>query len=311
MSDISPDVRAVIEQMNASMPVPADFDVTAFRAMVEDHPAPPSSIDLAAIEDTIIPGDRPLPARLYRPSLDPDQPAILFIHGGGFIQRGLDSHDEMCRRLAAGTGAAVVALDCRPAPEHPYPAAVDDAYAAIQHLTTEAGALGLDASRIALAGISSGAAIAAGTALRCRDAGGPRAALQVLLTPMLRHRTTTPSRQTYGHGDYGITTALLDWYSDQYAPGTASNDPYFAPLLATDMRNLPLAYIHTAGLDPLRDDGIDYTQRLRHAHVTVEHHDAAGLFHGFHFFTDALPQAHDQVAAEMEAIRRLLSGRPT
>jgi acetyl esterase len=311
MSAISPDVQAVLEQMNTSMPTPADFDVAAFRAMVEDHPAPPSSIALAAIDDTIIPGDPPVPARWYRPNLDATQPAILFIHGGGFIQRGLDSHDEMCRRLATGTNTVVVALDCRPAPEHPYPAAVDDTYAAVNHITNQADALGLDASRIALAGISSGAAIAAGTALRCRDAGGPHVALQILLTPMLRHRETTPSRHTYGHGDYGITTALLDWYSDQYAPGTTAEDPYCAPLRATDLRNLPPAYIHTAGLDPLRDDGIDYAQRLQHAHVTVEHHDAAGLFHGFHFFTDTLPQAHRQVAAEMEAIRRLLDGRPT
>jgi acetyl esterase len=311
MTSINHDVQAVLEQMNASLPGPADFDVATFRAMVEDHPAP-SAIALATIEDAIIPAPYgPLPARLYRPNLDPDQPAIIFIHGGGFIQRGLDSHDEMCRRLAAGTGAAVIAVDCRPAPEHPYPAAVDDAYTAIRHLANEAGTLGLDASRIALAGISSGAAIAAGTALRCRDAGGPHVALQVLLTPMLRHRETTRSRETYGQGDYGITTALLDWYSDQYAPDAAADDPYCAPLRAHDLRNLPPAYIHTAELDPLRDDGIDYAQRLRLAHGTVEHRDASGLFHGFHFFPDALHPVHDEVTVELEAIRRLLAERTT
>lgn len=311
MIDIDPSVRTLLEQMSSSMPAPADFDVATFRAMVEGHPAPPSSVVLASVEDAIIPGpDDPVPVRLYRQNLHPDQPAILFIHGGGFIQRGLDSHDDMCRRLAAGTDSTVIAADCRPAPEHPYPSAVNDTYTAIQHIADQAGTLGLDASRIALAGVSSGATIAAGTALRCRDSGGPRIALQILLTPMLRHRGTTPSRQAYGQGDYGITTALLDWYSDQYAPG-ATDNPYCAPLSATDLRDLPPAYIHTAELDPLRDDGIDYAQRLHHANVPTEHSDASGLFHGFHFFTDTLPQAHKEVAVEMDTIRHLLADPST
>jgi acetyl esterase len=146
--------------------------------------------------------------RIYRSNLSGDRPAMLFIHGGGFIQRGLESHDELCRKWATGTGAVVVALDCRPAPEHPAPAALDDTYTALQYLAGEAGELGLDAARIALAGMSSGAAIAAGTALRCRDTGGPFIALQILLTPMLRHRKPTSSRHLYGQGDFGITTAL-------------------------------------------------------------------------------------------------------
>jgi acetyl esterase len=308
MTAIDPDVRIVLEQMDASVPAPGGFDVAFFRAMAEGNPGGPSSIALAAVQDTLIPGADGVPLRLYRPELTGSRPAIMFIHGGGFILRGLASHDEMCRRLAAGTGGGVViAVDCRPSPEHPYPAAVDDACTAVKHIAGNAGALGLDASRIVLAGISSGAAIAAGTTLRCRDAGGPGIALQVLLTPMLRHREATPSRQAYGHGGYGITAALLDWYSDQYAPGTAADDPYCAPLQASDLRGLPPAYIHTAACDPLRDDGADYAQRLRHAGVPVEHRDAAGLFHGFHFFTDALPRAREEVTAELEAIRRMLA----
>lgn len=312
MIDIDQDVRAVLEQINTSMPNPDDFDVAAFRAMVEDHPAPPPSVDLAAVDDTIMAGPNGrLRARLYRPTLEGNQPAILFVHGGGFIQRGLDSHDDPCRRLAAGTTSTVLAVDVRPAPEHPYPAAVEDTYAAIQHLVTNADALGIDPASITLYGVSSGATIVAGVALRCRDAGGPPIALQVLLTPLLRHRQPTQSRQTYGGGDYGITTALLDWYSDQYAPGaTAEDDPYYAPLRAHDLRQLPPAYIHTAELDPLHDDGVDYAQRLREADVSVEHRDAAGLFHGFQFFTDTLPRARDEMTIEMNAIRRLLSSQP-
>lgn len=309
MTSIAPDVSALLEQMSASLPAPADFDVAAFRSMVDDHPTPPSSITLAAVDDTTIPGPGgPLPLRLYRPTLDRRQPAIVFVHGGGFIQRGLDSHDEMCRRLASGTSSVVVAVDCRPAPEHPYPAAVDDTYATLLHVDSECHTLGLDPSRLAVAGVSSGGAIAAGTALRCRDAGGPRIALQILLTPMLQHRQDTPSRQANGHGGYGITTALLDWYSDQYAPGDAASEPYCAPLRAHDLHGLPPAYIHTAELDPLRDDGAAYAQRLHDAGVPVEHRDAAGLFHGFHFAAEALASARDEVTIELDTIHHLLHG---
>lgn len=253
---IDPDVQAVLEQVDASVPAPGGFDVAFFRAMAEGSPGDPSPVTLAAVEDAVIPGQAcRVPVRFYRPEPDGVHPAIVFVHGGGFILRGLGSHDEMCRRLAAGTGSVVIAVDCRPSPEHPYPAAVDDACTAVLHITRDAGVLGLDPDRIAITGISSGAAIAAGTALRCRDAGGPRIALQVLLTPMLRHREATASRQAYGRGGYGITAELLDWYSDQYAPGTAADDPYCAPLRAADLRGLPPAYIHTAALDPLRDDG--------------------------------------------------------
>jgi acetyl esterase len=308
MTAIDPDVRTVLEQLDASVPPPGGFDVAFFRAMAEGNPGGAPAVALAAVEDMLIPdAGGGVPVRLYRPERSGVHPAIVFIHGGGFILRGLDSHDEMCRRLAAGTGSIVIAVDCRPAPEHPYPAAVDDACAAVRHIAGNAGMLGLDASRIVLAGISSGGAIAAGTALRCRDAGGPGIALQVLLTPMLRHREAAASRQAYGHGGYGITAELLDWYSDQYAPGTAAADPYCAPLRAADLRGLPPAYIHTAALDPLRDDGADYADRLRHAGVPVEHRDAAGLFHGFHFFAGALPRAREEVTAELEAVRRMLA----
>ena len=230
---IDPDVQAVLEQVDASIPAPGGFNVAFVRAMAEGSPGDPSPVTLAAVEDAVIPGQAcRVPVRFYRPEPDGVHPAIVFVHGGGFILRGLASPDEMCRRLAAGTGSVVIAVDCRAAPEHPYPAAVDDAYTAVLHITRDAGALGLDPDRIAIAGISSGAAIAAGTALRCRDADGPRIALQALLTPMLRHREATASRQAYGRGGYGITAELLDWHSDQYAPGTAADDPYCAPLRA-------------------------------------------------------------------------------
>jgi acetyl esterase len=308
MIAIDNEVRAVLDQMNAAMPAATGFDVAAFRAGVESHAAPPSTITLAAIDDQSIPGPGgPLSLRLYRPNLDQRQPVILFFRGGGFIQRGLDSHDELCRRLAVSTDSTVCAVDHRPAPEHPYPAAVDDAYAAAEHIEREASSLGLDPTRIAVAGDSSGAAIAAGTALRCRDDGGPDICLQILRVPMLRHRADTPSRRTYGHGDHGITTQLLDWYSDQYAPGPEADHPYCAPLRATGLRHLPPAYIHTAELDPLRDDGTEYARLLRDAGVLVELKEASGLFHGFHFFADTIQRARDEVAAETNSIRNLLA----
>lgn len=311
MTRIDSEVRAVLDQMNAAMPAASDFDVSAFRAAVQAQKAPLSTTVLAAIDNQAIPGPGgPLPLRIYRPNLDKGQPVVLYFRGGGFIQSGLDSHDEVCRRLAVGTGSTVCAVDYRPAPEHPFPAAVDDAYAAVEHIHREATSLGLDRTRIAVAGDSAGAAIAAGTALRCRDTGGPRLVLQILLVPMLRHRADTPSRRVYGQGGHGITTRLLDWYSDQYAPGSEAENPYCAPLRATELGDLPSTYIHTAELDPLRDDGVDFARLLRGAGVPVEHRDAPGLFHGFHFFADTLRRSRDEVAAELEAIRRLQAAAP-
>lgn len=163
-------VRAVLEQMNAAMSDPSEFDVETFRAAAEAYPGPDRSVAVAAVEDHHIAGPGgSLALRLYRPTLDDRQPVIVYLHGGGYILGGLDSHDVICRSLAVGTASTVCAVDYRLAPEHPFPAALDDVYATVEWIHSEARSTGIDPTRIAIGGDSGGATIAVGAALRCRD----------------------------------------------------------------------------------------------------------------------------------------------
>lgn len=308
--EMTEEVRGILQQLSDTVPENDDFDLASYRAAFRPQPADAPAVALPAVDDGVIDGPGgALPIRIYRPSLADRLPVIAYFHGGGFILGGIERHDPICRRLSAGTGAAVCSVDYRVAPEHPFPAAVDDAFAAVEWLERHAEELGFDRNKLAVGGDSAGACIAAGTALRCRDVGGPPLVLQILLVPVLRHRADTPSRRRYGKKQFGLTIPLLDWFSDLYAPGSVAAHPYCAPLLAKDLSGLPPAFIHTAELDPLRDDGVDYADRLRAAGVPAEHRVAKGLFHGFHFYADTLSLAGRAVAAENEAIRRLLSVR--
>lgn len=270
--------------------------------------------ELPVVEDHTLPGPdgADLPVRLYRPAaLDPDAPplpALLYIHGGGWTIGSLNAYDRLCRHIAAAAGIAVVSLDYRLAPEHPFPAAVDDAIAAWAALPGVAARFGIDPERLSIGGDSAGGNLSAVVALAARDDGMHLPRLQWLVYPAtdLAHRH--PSRDDFAEG-YLLDDATITWFLDQYLPDrTAAVDWRASPLRATDHRGLPPALIVTAGCDPLADEGQAYAEALSRAGVAVEHRVYPGMLHGFINTAGALDQARDAVARSIDALKAALRG---
>ncbi len=227
---------------------------------------------------------------MYRPAGDAaPRPAVVYIHGGGFIAGDLDSEDVRCVRFANEAGCVVVSVEYRLAPEHRYPAALDDCYAVLCWTASSAAELGVDPHRIGLAGASSGGNLAAATALLARDRGEPPVAFQCLVYPTLDDRMQTASVRFVGTPLVDGSDVARCW--DHYLGADRTDvSPYAAPARAVDLAGLPPTYIMTAELDPLRDDGLRYASRLLEAGVSVELHQFAGAFHGFDLFPTALSQ---------------------
>ncbi|QDT54894.1 Carboxylesterase NlhH [Caulifigura coniformis] len=236
------------------------------------------------VEDLSISGpEHPLKLRIYRPEADARAPGrlpvIIFFHGGGWVFGSLDSHDGLCRRMCRLTGCAVVSVDYRLAPEHPFPAAVHDAQAAIRWVAAEAENRRFDAARLVVCGDSAGANLA--TVAGRNLAGEIQVAAQVLWYPVTSFGMETPSYLENREG-YFLTRAEMDWFTSQYLPRPEdARHPDAAPLLAEDLSALPPTYLLTAGYDPLRDDGRAYAKRLIDAGVTVHFTERRGLIHGF------------------------------
>jgi acetyl esterase len=277
----------------------------ASRARREANPVPVQPV--AAVADREIPGPAgPLPIRIYRPSEEAGLPVIVFFHGGGWVLCDLDSHDGICRLIANGSGAVVVSVDYRLAPEHVYPAAVDDAYAATVWVSEHADELQVDADRLAVMGDSAGGNLAAAVALMARDRSGPRIAFQSLLYPVIDHDFTTSSYEQFAT-DYFLTSAAMQWYWDQYVAEGQRDEPYVSPIHAADLSGLPATHLLTAECDPLRDEGMAYAARLAEAGVPVESKVYEGAFHGFFGMAAALSSARAANADAIEALRKGLS----
>jgi acetyl esterase len=240
-------------------------------------------VPVGAVEDLEINGPVPIQARHYSP-LEPGgpQPLLVFYHGGGFTYGDLDSHDGACRILCRHAGAHVLAVDYRLAPEHPFPAAVDDAHAALQWAFKNAERLGADPSRVGVGGDSAGGNLAAvSSQLAARD-GGPVPALQLLIYPATDMTTRRRSRELFREG-FLLTDPEMDWYTDNYL-GTArisASDPRASPLLAEDLSGLAPALVVTAAFDPLRDEGEAYAQALHAAGTPTTLRRFPGFIHGF------------------------------
>lgn len=223
-----------------------------------------------------------IPARLYTPPDTRRGGLTVFFHGGGFVIGSLETHDHVCRDLCAASGAAVLSVDYRLAPEHRFPAGPDDCLQAVRWVGENARHLGIDASRIVLAGDSAGATLAAVTALRLRDEGGPPVRGQVLVYPVTDYHTpATPSYLENADG-YSLTrAAMIRFWSEYVRDEAEALHPYASPLRATSLEGLPPALVLTAEFDPLRDEGEKYAHRLLDAGVPVTLWRHEGLIHGF------------------------------
>jgi acetyl esterase/lipase len=263
------------------------------------------------VEDRTIDGPAgPLPIRLYwPPETGTAPPVVMFFHGGGWVVGDLDSYDGEARNHAVGADALVVSIDYRLAPEHPYPAAVDDVWAATQWVATHGEELGADPKRLAVAGDSAGGNLAAVIAQVARDSGGPPIAFQLLWYPATTWDTSLVSFTENADAPILAIDAVAE-LSRWYAHGTDLRNPpsTLVPARAEDLAGLPPAYIAVAGHDPLRDDGLRYGELLAAAGVPVEVHNATGLVHGYIGYAGIVPAATEAVDRGLAALRAALHG---
>jgi acetyl esterase len=267
---------------------------------------PETAVD--RVEDRTLPGPggQALGVRIYTP-LDAKTnllPGLIYFHGGGLVAGTVATHDSIGRTLASSGACRVVSVDYRLAPEHPFPAALDDALAAVTHISAHAAEFGIDGRRLGICGDSAGGTLAAATAQAVARIGSPRLALQLLICPILDYSRSTDSRRDLASG-YLVDQATLDHDLLHYArPGTDPADPRISPLRAGDVAGLPRTLIHTAEFDPLRDEGRDYFERLARAHAEVSYTCHPGMIHLFYGLGAVIPYARtafEQIGGEIRA----------
>lgn len=267
------------------------------------EPAPVGSVRNLEIEG----GAGQLPARLYSPD-EPGgpHPLVVFFHGGGFVVGDLETHDAPCRVFCRHAGVHVLSVEYRLAPEHPFPAALEDGRAALRWATIHAAELGADTARVAVAGDSAGANIATIAAWQANRDGGPAPTLQVLIYPVTASGSTR-SRELFGDG-FLLTRSLMEWFSAHYASGADPTDPRLSILDAGDFGGVAPAFVVTAGFDPLRDEGEAYAEALHAEGVTVTTRRFPGLIHSFYNLIGTSPACHDALVEVAGATRALLAG---
>ena len=300
-------VKALLDQM-AALKLPKSWEIgpQAARAAMKMSIFRKGNTPIGKVEDRVIPGPGgDLAVRVYTPLVTSSNvlPALVFFHGGGFVLGDLETHDDLCRVLSNESGFRVVSVDYRLAPEHPFPAAVDDCFAATKWVAANAALLGIDPGRLAVGGDSAGGNLAAVVSQLAR-AAGPRIAFQLLIYPVAQlGAPDTPSMRENAKG-YFLEKDGMDWFTRLYAPDKDSrHDPRISPLQAKDLSGLPPAYVITAGFDPLRDEGRDYADALDKAGVAVTYVNYPGMVHGFFSMRSLIPKAREAVAAAAAALR--------
>ncbi|HJW39611.1 MAG TPA: alpha/beta hydrolase [Rhizomicrobium sp.] len=302
-------VRRIMDQMAAlKLPKMWELGPQAARAAMRSSIFRGGDTAVGRIENRTIPGPAgDIAVRLYTPLGEsaPTLAGLVFFHGGGFVIGDLETHDDLCRCLANGSNCRVVSVDYRLAPEHPFPAAVEDCYAATRHIAANAAAFGIDAARLAVGGDSAGGNLAAVVAQLAKLGGGPKLAFQLLIYPVtqLGADAETASMRENAKG-YFLERESMDWFTKLYCPDMAHRkDPRLSPLLCADLSGLPPAYVVTAGFDPLRDEGRAYADNLDAADVAVTYVNYPGMVHGFFSMRSLIPKAREAVAAAAAAVK--------
>jgi acetyl esterase len=264
---------------------------------------PPAALE--RVEERSLPGpDGPLRIRLYSPSPAPVLPGLIYFHGGGMVAGSLDTHDSIARALAHAGAVRVASVDYRLAPEHRFPAALDDAKAAVRHISERAAEFGIDRTKLGICGDSAGATLAAAACQAAARAGGPPLALQLLICPILDYSGSTQSKREFSSG-YLVDQATLDHDLKYYVPeGVDPAIPGISPLRAEELTGMPRTLIHTAEFDPLRDEGRNYFERLTLARNEVSYTCHPGMIHLFYGLGAVIPYARtafEQIGGEIRA----------
>jgi len=298
---LHPQVQALLHRV-ARSPLPPYHTVSPFvarriyrdtRAVLAPKAPELADVRLLAFENYAM--------RVYRPGLGETLPALMYFHGGGWTIGDVDTHDVLCRQLALGARCAVFSVEYRLAPEHPFPAAVDDCFAATRYVAENAAKLNIQG--IAVGGDSAGGNLAATVALLSRDAGGPALAFQLLIYPATDQRCATASHERNAQG-YLLTRDGIHYFRRAYLPNERDwLDWRASPLLAKSHANLPAALVITAGYDPLLDEGRAYAERLRAAGTPVAYREFADMVHGFVLFGGVVDTANAAVAECCAALR--------
>ena len=305
---LHPKCKEFLDQLAAAgMPALGTLPVAETREAFKGVAAfggPPES--LARVEERSIPGPGgKILLRIYTPEGRGALPVVVYFHGGGWVIGTFETHDGVCRHLAKQSQAVVVSVDYRLAPEHKFPAAAEDCYAATCWVADNAAALGADAKRLVVGGDSAGGNLAAVVSLMARDRGKPKIAFQMLIYPVTNHAYDTPSYRDNADG-YLLTRDAMVWFWNHYLSGESDGaNPYASPLRAASLAGLPPAMVVTAELDPLRDEGEAYAEKLRQAGVPVKLKRYDGLIHGFFSMTGVFEQAKQAVADAAAEIRAL------
>jgi len=280
---LHPDMQVLLDARDAAGPkgeTPAEqrqFWFAYTRPI--SRPAPP---EIAVCDEIVATDDHPAPVRIYRPQSVPAMaPAVIYMHGGGFMLGDLDSSDSIAWGFAEGANAVVISVDYRLTPEFPYPAAFNDCWGVLNWAVENADRLGIDAWRIGLAGDSAGGNLAAALALKARDVAGPHIACAAIIYPGTGLDQDQPSYKEHADGP-GLTTAGTKKYRDYYLPNDRdTDDPYARPVMAKDFSGLPPFWVHSAEIDPIRDDGRVFASKLAMAGTDVTYREAKGMIHGF------------------------------
>jgi acetyl esterase len=302
--ELDPRIRAYLDSPLGQFPPLEQFAPQAVRDLLKQYPAPVLAPPIHAVRDLTVPGAQAeLLVRLYTPSAARNLPLIVFFHGGGFVICNVDMYDDLCKLLANHSGCAVASVEYRLAPETPFPGPLEDCYAALKALAAQGERLGIDPTRLAVAGDSAGGNLAAATALLARERAGPALRYQGLLYPCLDPDCESASAKALASG-YLLTRNAMVWFWGHYLKSAADRANPLASPLRAKLAGLPAATVVTAEFDPLRDEGEAYADRLRAAGVTVTGRRYLGMIHGFAsmpYVTGVANRALADVGADLKA----------